>query len=153
MDKTRVNSLSDGKGSVLLKDYAGNEKQVSVYAVDYSGNQSETVKLDNPYYKEPKKTEPDAGKQTVSNTDTSSPAPSGAILREAHRKAVIKSRSQELLLTRQKHRHREKKRKALCRRVRLRRTVPERSWILLRNRKMINSFIPLRQKQEMCSIL
>lgn len=77
VDKTRVNSLSDGKGSVLLKDYAGNEKQVSVYAVDYSGNQSETVKLDNPYYKEPKKTEPDAGKQTVSNTDTSSPAPSG----------------------------------------------------------------------------
>ena len=72
-----VNSLSDGKGSVLLKDYAGNEKQVSVYAVDYSGNQSETVKLDNPYYKEPQKTKPDAGKQTASSTDTPSPAPSG----------------------------------------------------------------------------
>lgn len=51
IDKTRVNLLVNGKASVALKDYAGNEKQVVVYAVDYSGNRSKEVKLDNPYYK------------------------------------------------------------------------------------------------------
>lgn len=75
VDKTRVNSLADGKGSVLLKDYAGKEKQVSVYAVDYSGNQSETVKLDNPYYEEPQEAEPETDKQATSGT---APAPSPA---------------------------------------------------------------------------
>lgn len=54
IDGNRVNSLTDGKAAVILKDYAGNEKSVSVYAVDYAGNRSETVKFDNPYYKEPK---------------------------------------------------------------------------------------------------
>ena len=53
IDKTRVNSLVDGKASVALKDYAGTDKKVSVYAVDYAGNRSDTVKFDNPYYKEP----------------------------------------------------------------------------------------------------
>ena len=50
IDENRVNSLTDGKASVILKDYAGKEKSVSVYAVDYAGNHSETVKFDNPYY-------------------------------------------------------------------------------------------------------
>lgn len=54
IDGNRVNSLADGKASVILKDYAGNNKSVSVYAVDYAGNRSETLKFDNPYYKEPK---------------------------------------------------------------------------------------------------
>jgi len=45
IDENRVNSLTDGKASVILKDYAGKEKSVSVYAVDYAGNHSETVKL------------------------------------------------------------------------------------------------------------
>ena len=54
IDKTRVNSLVDGKASVALKDYAGTDKKVSVYAVDYAGNHSETVKFDNPYYTESK---------------------------------------------------------------------------------------------------
>lgn len=57
IDKTRVNSLVDGKASVALKDYAGTDKKVSVYAVDYAGNCSATVKFDNPYYKEPTPTE------------------------------------------------------------------------------------------------
>ena len=57
IDKTRVNSLVDGKASVALKDYAGTDKKVSVYAVDYAGNRSDTVKFDNPYYKEPAPTE------------------------------------------------------------------------------------------------
>jgi len=53
IDGNRVNTLVDGAAAVALKDYAGTAKQVSVYAVDYSGNRSDTVKLDNPYYKEP----------------------------------------------------------------------------------------------------
>lgn len=53
IDGTRVNALSDGAADVLLKDYAGTGKTVSVYAVDYAGNRSETVKLDNPYYVAP----------------------------------------------------------------------------------------------------
>lgn len=53
IDGNRVNSLVNGKASVALKDYAGNAKQVSVYAVDYSGNRSDSVKLNNPYYKAP----------------------------------------------------------------------------------------------------
>lgn len=54
IDENRVNSLTDGKASVILKDYAGKEKSVSVYAVDYAGSHSETVKFDNPYYTESK---------------------------------------------------------------------------------------------------
>ena len=53
IDGNRVNSLTDGKASVALKDYVGANKNVSVYAVDYAGNCSETVKFSNPYYKEP----------------------------------------------------------------------------------------------------
>ena len=48
--------LTNGAASVALKDYAGTEKQVSVYAQDYAGNRSETVKFDNPYYEEPEET-------------------------------------------------------------------------------------------------
>ena len=32
VDENRINSLTDGKASVALKDYAGTEKQVSIYA-------------------------------------------------------------------------------------------------------------------------
>lgn len=53
IDGNRVNSLTDGKASVALKDYVGGNKNVSVYAVDYAGNRSESVKFANPYYQEP----------------------------------------------------------------------------------------------------
>ena len=53
IDENRVNSLTDGAASVTLKDYAKTGKEVSVYALDYAGNRSETVKFDNPYYEEP----------------------------------------------------------------------------------------------------
>lgn len=54
-----IASLADGKASVPVKDYAGTEKQISVYAKDFAGNCSEPVKLDNPCYKEP-----DSGENT-----------------------------------------------------------------------------------------
>lgn len=53
IDKTRVNSLVNGKATVNLKDYAGKDKKISVYAMDYAGNKSEVKKFDNPYYTEP----------------------------------------------------------------------------------------------------
>lgn len=57
VDGNRINSLTNGAASVTLKDYAGTEKQVSVYAQDYAGNLSKTVKFENPYYGEPAPTE------------------------------------------------------------------------------------------------
>ena len=54
VDGNRINSLTNGAASVTLKDYVGTEKQVSVYAQDYAGNRSKTVKFENPYYEEPK---------------------------------------------------------------------------------------------------
>lgn len=76
IDKTRVNSLVDGKVSVSLKDYAGTDKKVSVYAVDYAGNRSDTVKFDNPYYKEPAPTEKPAAptQQSQGSTPVTKPA-------------------------------------------------------------------------------
>lgn len=70
IDKTRVNSLVDGKASVALKDYAGTDKKVSAYAVDYAGNRSDTVKFDNPYYKEPAPTEKPAASTQPSQSST-----------------------------------------------------------------------------------
>lgn len=43
---TPVTSLVDGKASVSVKEYA---ETLEVYAVDYAGNQSDTVTLDNPH--------------------------------------------------------------------------------------------------------
>ena len=57
VDGNRINSLTNGAATVTLKDYAGTEKQVSVYAQDYAGNRSKTVKFENPYYEEPAPTE------------------------------------------------------------------------------------------------
>jgi len=76
IDKTRVNSLVDGKASVSLKDYAGTDKKVSVYAVDYAGNRSDTVKFDNPYYKEPAPKEKPAAptQQSQGSTPVTKPA-------------------------------------------------------------------------------
>lgn len=53
IDSTRVNSLVNGKATVNLKDYAGKDKKISVYAMDYVGNKSEVKRIDNPYYTEP----------------------------------------------------------------------------------------------------
>lgn len=75
IDKTRVNSLVDGKASVALKDYAGTDKKVSVYAVDYAGNRSDTVKFDNPYYKEPAPTEKPAAPTQPGQSSTPATRP------------------------------------------------------------------------------
>lgn len=71
VDGNRINSLTNGAASVTLKDYAGTEKQVSVYAQDYAGNRSKTVKFENPYYEEPAPTEKPAA--TVQQNQSSTP--------------------------------------------------------------------------------
>lgn len=68
VDGTRINSLTDGSADVLLKDYAGTGEQVSIYALDYAGNRSDTVKLDNPYYEEPAVKAVSAVTQAAQNT-------------------------------------------------------------------------------------
>lgn len=71
VDGNRINSLTNGAASVTLKDYAGTGKQVSVYAQDYAGNRSKTVKFENPYYEEPAPTEKPAS--TVPQNQNSTP--------------------------------------------------------------------------------
>jgi len=46
----RVNYRVDGSFDLLLRDYAGSDEYISVYAVDFSGNKSNVVQLKNPYY-------------------------------------------------------------------------------------------------------
>ena len=84
VDDTRINSLVNGKGTVALKDYAGDGKEVTVYAVDYSGNRSKEVKLDNPYYEEPAQTQaassaaPQSSSGETQVTPSQTPAPSSS---------------------------------------------------------------------------
>ena len=76
VDDTRINSLVNGKGTVALKDYAGDGKEVTVYAVDYSGNRSKEVKLDNPYYEEPAQTQAASSAAPQSSSGGTQTAPS-----------------------------------------------------------------------------
>lgn len=75
VDGNRINSLTNGTATVTLKDYAGTGKQVSVYAEDYAGNRSETVKFNNPYYEEPQTTQPPSSTVT---TPTQKPSATGS---------------------------------------------------------------------------
>ncbi|MDL2258562.1 DUF4366 domain-containing protein [Eubacteriales bacterium OttesenSCG-928-K08] len=50
INEHRFATLVNGTATVKLKEYAGTEKQVTVYAVDMAGNRSKSVLIDNPYY-------------------------------------------------------------------------------------------------------
>lgn len=67
----RVNYRVDDAVDVAFQDYAGTEKQaVGVYAVDFAGNQSKTVMIQNPYYKPataPQTTKPVAATKPVAS--------------------------------------------------------------------------------------
>lgn len=83
IDGRRVSTLVNGTGDVALKDYAGDGKQITVYAVDFAGNRSKEQKFDNPYYKAPAPTPAPSpntqGGGTTSKPQTTpipSPAPS-----------------------------------------------------------------------------
>ena len=70
VDGNRINTLVDGAATVILKDYAGTGKQVSVYAEDHAGNRSETVKFDNPYYEVETTVATTSAATTTSGTST-----------------------------------------------------------------------------------
>jgi hypothetical protein len=53
IDGKRVATLVNGAATVALKDYHSNSKEVTVYAVDYAGNKSTTMKFANPLYTAP----------------------------------------------------------------------------------------------------
>ena len=148
VDDTRINSLVNGKGTVALKDYAGDGKEVTVYAVDYSGNRSKEVKLDNPYYEEPAQTQ--AASLPVGKHRPRLPRRLRLLLHQIMLPAIRKAARppRPLRPPRQKQRLllkvllRRKKRNRLCRKGHLPRKAPARSWTQPPSRKMISSFIP-----------
>lgn len=70
IDNTRVNYRVDGALNVILKDYAGSDEHVKVYAVDFAGNKSDTVLLKNPYYVAPTTTPAATAKPAATATPT-----------------------------------------------------------------------------------
>ena len=164
VDDTRINSLVNGKGTVALKDYAGDGKEVTVYAVDYSGNRSKEVKLVNPYYEEPAQTQ--AASSAAPNLPVGKHRPRlpkrpRLLLHQTMLPAIRKAarpprplrpprKKQGLLL---KALIRRTKRNRLCRKGHLPRKAPARSWIQPPSRKMISSFIPSPPRTEMCFTL
>lgn len=80
IDGDRYDDLTNGTLDVRLRDLSDDYKQLSVQAVDYAGNKSKTVQLNNPNYKEPdsKKTEDKKDTTTScpeSSQPTTTPAP------------------------------------------------------------------------------
>ena len=51
VDNNRFNYLVDGGIDVNARDNHGNAEYISVYAVDFAGNKSASVRIKNPYYK------------------------------------------------------------------------------------------------------
>lgn len=85
IDGRRISTLVNGRGDVALKDYAGDGKQITVYAVDFAGNRSKEQKFENPYYKAPTSTPNTQGggstskpQPTPTPTPTPKPTPSPA---------------------------------------------------------------------------
>ena len=70
IDGDRYDDLTNGTLDVRLRDLDDDYKQLSVQAVDYAGNKSKTVQLNNPNYEEPS-----SKKDTGSKKDTSSSGP------------------------------------------------------------------------------
>jgi hypothetical protein len=80
IDGHRVSTLVDGVATVLLKDYAGAGRQITVYATDTANNRSEPVLIGNPYYQAPVVLPaPSAPVATASAPAASTPATSGPL--------------------------------------------------------------------------
>lgn len=74
----RFTSLTNGVLNVRLKDYADSDFElVSVQAVDYAGNKSNTSTIKNPYYKAPGKDDGSSCPQTT-KPESSAPPQSSA---------------------------------------------------------------------------
>lgn len=79
INNARVNYRVDGAFDVPLRDYAGSGEYITVYAVDFAGNKSDTVSLKNPYYSAPTSTPAatptPAATSTPATPATTTPAP------------------------------------------------------------------------------
>lgn len=75
IDGDRYDDLTNGTLDVRLRDLDDDYKQISVQAVDYAGNKSKTVQLNNPNYKEPDNGKNQEDKKTSANCpEVSKPA-------------------------------------------------------------------------------
>ncbi len=74
INEHRFATLVNGTATVKLKEYAGTDKQVTVYAMDMAGNRSKSVLIDNPYYIAPVTPLP-----TVTPVAQVTPAPSATV--------------------------------------------------------------------------
>lgn len=68
----RITYREDGGVNVPMKDYARTSQTVSIYAIDYAGNKSDPVQVENPYYKTSEEVKPFTpdGQATVMDNST-----------------------------------------------------------------------------------
>lgn len=78
IDGDRYDDLTNGTLDVRLRDLEDDYKQISVQSVDYAGNKSKTVQLNNPNYEEPKnKKDREDKKTSITCPEASKPATTG----------------------------------------------------------------------------
>ena len=78
IDGDRYDDLTNGTLDVRLRDLDDDYKQISVQSVDYAGNKSKTVQLNNPNYEEPEdKDDREDRKPSANCPETSKPATAG----------------------------------------------------------------------------
>lgn len=78
IDGDRYDDLTNGTLDVRLRDLDDDYKQISVQSVDYAGNKSKTVQLNNPNYEEPEdKDDREDRKPSANCPATSKPATVG----------------------------------------------------------------------------
>lgn len=70
IDDKRFNYRVDGALEVDARDYVGDGKTIAIYAVNFAGNKSDIVTLENPYYAEPAETPTESAVPTQSNPFT-----------------------------------------------------------------------------------
>lgn len=78
VDGKRINYLVNGAVTVNLKDYAGTDSAITVQAVDFAGNKSETVKITNPYYTPPAATPAPTTAPIVPVSSPATPTPTAS---------------------------------------------------------------------------
>ena len=78
IDGDRYDELTNGTLDVRLRDLDDEYKQISVQSVDYAGNKSKTVQLNNPNYEEPEdKDDREDRKPSANCPETSKPTTAG----------------------------------------------------------------------------
>lgn len=82
IDGHKVSYPTKGTLDADLWDYAGTGQYVSVYAVDFTGNHSGTVQLDNPYYKAASATTDTSAASTTKTSESAVPTQTNAFTPE-----------------------------------------------------------------------